>query len=462
MLVPVLRPVGHAVARLLPTGASGAVPSSDYQQPPTMGNHPMMVCGPCVMAIPYAQYAQSAPSWPFVVGGPIVSAQPWAAELPWEEELPQVTLPTSWINPDDDGSRRWADIDVEPIEELCDTAHTVTAHSAPTSPARSQKGNGRRQRRKQFNTAAIGTSATATFAEEGHKNRLDVASALRLSKTPELELAAPKQPLPVAALIAQSLAATKETTLGSGGEISRAEADAAIERLVAVSAEPILEGEEASVERRELVDWITSKAWPMAAMRHGTRIVQKAFDVLESTDKVLLAEGLKGHVQEALESPHANHVLQKCVETMPPAQIRFVLEEMVGYGAFFARRRFGCRVIERLLEHCPGPYVASLIDEILADAEKLCRHPFGNFVVQHVLEHGTVEQQKQVADILRANILHLARHRIASHVVEAAFVHCACEDKQALVEAMGTDTTDLSRTRYGSFVVREMHCRLGE
>jgi hypothetical protein len=73
-----------------------------------------------------------------------------------------------------------------------------------------------------------------------------------------------------------------------------------------------------------------------------------------------------GHVREAIESPHANFVLQKLIETMPPSFTSFVLDEIRGHVDWAARHRFGCRVVARLVEHNPAERVAVLLREMEA------------------------------------------------------------------------------------------------
>ncbi|CAE7866820.1 APUM1 [Symbiodinium necroappetens] len=211
--------------------------------------------------------------------------------------------------------------------------------------------------------------------------------------------------------------------------------------------------------RAEVMDLLWSSTWSMACTPGGTRVVQKALEVADTTERISLAEQLQGHVKEAFASPHANHVLQKCIELIPPDRLHFVLSEMLGHAVAAARHRYGCRVLERLLEHCPTEQTAPLVEEVLAGAPQLCRHTFGNFVVQHVLEHGTASQKRQVVDVIHADIQRLARHRVASHVVRCALKHGAPEDRQKLVQAIRKDPADLADLAHhhcGSFVVREM------
>jgi pumilio RNA-binding family len=107
-------------------------------------------------------------------------------------------------------------------------------------------------------------------------------------------------------------------------------------------------------------------------------VVQKAFEVAETAaEREALAKPLQGHVVEAAISPHANHVLQKCIEVLPANQVQFVLQEMKGNAVAAARHRYGCRVLERLIEHCPWTQTADLVEEVLDNASQLCRHTFG-------------------------------------------------------------------------------------
>ena len=59
--------------------------------------------------------------------------------------------------------------------------------------------------------------------------------------------------------------------------------------------------------------------------------------------KAMLASELRGHVREVLESPHANHVLQRSIEVMCPSTLAFVLTELLEWGrpVTVARHRYG-------------------------------------------------------------------------------------------------------------------------
>jgi hypothetical protein len=213
-------------------------------------------------------------------------------------------------------------------------------------------------------------------------------------------------------------------------------------------------------QRQATLAWVINSTWSLALTKRGCRIVQRALEVGTSAEKYQIAGKLHGHVCEALKSPHANFVLQRCIELLPPERMQFVLTELQGDAGYAAAHRFGCRILQRLIEQCPPWQVEGLITEILTDAGKLCRHQYGNFVIQHILQHGSPDHRHEIAEVLRKDTIRLAKHRIASHVLSSAMVHCSTEDVRALTQVVLEDAgqlADLSRRQYGSFVVREVH-----
>jgi len=207
---------------------------------------------------------------------------------------------------------------------------------------------------------------------------------------------------------------------------------------------------------------VLDATWPMALSRHGCRIVQAALDAADSQTRFMIADSFRSRVREALKSPHANHVLQRCVAVLPPDHIRFVISEMEGYVKEIARHPFGCRVLERIIEHCPQAQTEGLAQEVIADALDLSRHPYGNYVVQHILEHGTTEHRHLVAKNLMPAVRVLARHKIASNVVEKVLTYCEENQREQLKQRIvgnPQELASLEHSNYGSFVVKELKRR---
>jgi hypothetical protein len=213
-------------------------------------------------------------------------------------------------------------------------------------------------------------------------------------------------------------------------------------------------------KRKAAIEWIIASTRPLALTRRGCRIVQRAMEVASSPEQERIVANLQGFVLEALQSPHANYVLQKCFEVMPPLKLQFVLRELKGQGIFVARHRFGCRIIQRSIERCTAEQNEDLITEILMDAPQLVRHTYGNFVIQHILQYGTPKQVHQIAEVLLTDAIRFAKHRIASHVMSCAVSCCSPVDVQNLTDILlgeKAQSADLMHRQYGSYVVREVN-----
>jgi hypothetical protein len=216
-------------------------------------------------------------------------------------------------------------------------------------------------------------------------------------------------------------------------------------------------------ERHELLQWMMPVTLELALSVSGCRVVQAAVEVAGGEHRSQMTQRMHGHVAELLDSPHGNHVLQKCIEVLPPDTVQFVLNELCAFpdhGVAIAKHRFGCRILERLLEHCPAEQTRALVENVIENAYVLCRHPFGNYVVQHVLEYGTLSQRNAVVEaLLEGGVMQLAMHRVASNVIERALVQCTPEGRRALVGQLVVDpsaTLTMASSRYGSFIAQRL------
>ena len=83
----------------------------------------------------------------------------------------------------------------------------------------------------------------------------------------------------------------------------------------------------------------------------GCRVIQLAMELAEPSVAIELVSEMRGHVRDAIASPHGNYVIQKIIEAMPVGEFSFIAEELQGVGASVARHRYGCRIFCRLLEN---------------------------------------------------------------------------------------------------------------
>lgn len=188
-------------------------------------------------------------------------------------------------------------------------------------------------------------------------------------------------------------------------------------------------------------DRLKGRVWELSQDPVGCREVQRALECAATeADREALAAELQGHICEAMRCPHANYVLQKCVSVMRPANLQFIIDELVdknpGIATYTARHKYGCRIIQRILEHCPPSQLRSLAEHLLEDAVATCLHPYGNYVMQHLIEHGTAEQRHELSKLLRDNVEVVAADAHAGAVVGKAMTFGAEADKVELARAL--------------------------
>jgi len=174
---------------------------------------------------------------------------------------------------------------------------------------------------------------------------------------------------------------------------------------------------------------IAGRVWALAQDLVGCRTVQQAFEVARGVGELAaLAEELHGHVWEALRSPHANHVLQRCILAVPPELSQFVVDELLQASPVAAaQHKFGCRIVQRLFERCPAAQVQGLVDAILAEALAVAQHPYGNYVLQHLVEWGAPDERRRIFEVLVQDVRGMVSDAHSCAVLCAAL---ACGDEQ--------------------------------
>lgn len=188
----------------------------------------------------------------------------------------------------------------------------------------------------------------------------------------------------------------------------------------------------------------------------GCRIVQDAIEFGEPIVAAELAAELRGHVWEAIYSPHANFVVQKIIVMLPPEKAKFVVEELQGKGATLARHIYGCRVFCRLIEHNSA---AVLIREALVATSELSRHVYGHHVMESILEHGSREERAQIINALCKNLMQNVKSRNAIYVIVSTVTYASMEELQALVAALLADPctlASLTQTHSGCHILRTL------
>mmetsp|Transcript_124135 Transcript_124135/g.247313 ORF Transcript_124135/g.247313 Transcript_124135/m.247313 type:complete len:349 (+) Transcript_124135:117-1163(+) len=166
----------------------------------------------------------------------------------------------------------------------------------------------------------------------------------------------------------------------------------------------------------------------------GCHLVQQVLLLANASMQKTVVCEMEGHVQQALESPHANHVLQLAINLLAPSAVRFILDELMQcvHPVALARHPFGCRVLQRLIEHFPPEWLEQPLREILQEVSPLCQHAYGNFVVQHMLEHCVPAVRKRIVAAITQDIGNAATHFSACGVLDKALSYSTPEDQQQL------------------------------
>ncbi|CAJ1449931.1 unnamed protein product [Effrenium voratum] len=195
--------------------------------------------------------------------------------------------------------------------------------------------------------------------------------------------------------------------------------------------------------------------WDLSCHQAGCRLVQLALESASQQQASELASELKGHVQQAMASPHANYVVQKIVTRLLWSSCSFVAEELLRAAVQMSHQRFGCRIFCRLLEfHARQDTALRLVDEILQEAADLCCHPFGHHVVQSILEHGFEQHCDVVAHVIGSDVLAFAKDQNASYLVEKVLCTSSLAYQEALLAALRPFLAHLAVSRFGCYVAR--------
>jgi len=224
--------------------------------------------------------------------------------------------------------------------------------------------------------------------------------------------------------------------------------------------------------------------WELACRdKHSSRIVQNAVEISaqalwDATSEeawaiaVDAAEALmydlRWRARDAIVHPHANYVMHKIVELMPPMLAAFVPEALLGRGTAMSKHRVGCRTVLRIFRHqlaaAQVEPANALAEEVLANADTLLNEEFGNYVIQEFLESGTLDIQRRIVGALRLNsdgsndaLLRNAQKKHGSRIVEKALTCCNPEDAQGIADELLANVSNarvLAMSDFGGHVVK--------
>lgn len=189
----------------------------------------------------------------------------------------------------------------------------------------------------------------------------------------------------------------------------------------------------------------------------GCREVQHALETADEPARLRIAAELRGCAAQAARSPHANYVLQKCVEVLRPEAFDFIVQELLACPApEVARHKCGCRVLQRIMEFGSPAQVAELLEALLPQVCELSLHPYGNYVVQHMLRHGEREQQQRALAALAEDARGLCCDPFGAAVLRAALASGVEPQQSALARGLARDTRlllEMASSRTGHLAI---------
>ncbi|KAJ7774846.1 armadillo-type protein [Mycena metata] len=167
---------------------------------------------------------------------------------------------------------------------------------------------------------------------------------------------------------------------------------------------------------------------------YGCRVVQKAIECILPDQQASFVRELEPHIMGLVKDSNGNHVIQKVIERVSPDRLGFV-STFIGHVHELASHPFGCRVLQRCIEYLPDAQTRPLLDELLHHHTlNLMQDQFGNYVIQFILDKGRPEDKAVIIGQLRGRLLFMARHKFASNVCEKALQFAESEARRQLIE----------------------------
>jgi hypothetical protein len=192
---------------------------------------------------------------------------------------------------------------------------------------------------------------------------------------------------------------------------------------------------------------------------HGARAVQKLVDAVGSTHHVhvpRLVGSLEGAVSMLAKDSNGNHVVQKCVETLPPESLIFIFQGIAQEIVDLSSHRHGCRIVQRCIDVAQGHARWQLIRAICRNALTLVQDPFGNYVIQHVLEQNDPSACSEIVTTMLGRLGVLSRQKFSSNVVERCLKLCSEEETSKMITELAEPRGlgELLRDVFGNYVVQ--------
>jgi hypothetical protein len=207
---------------------------------------------------------------------------------------------------------------------------------------------------------------------------------------------------------------------------------------------------------------LVNKAGPymiqIAKNQHGTRALQKMIEAVQGPEQTAaIIDALSADVVGLIQDLNGNHVIQKCLNHLSPADSDFIFQA-VGLNALaVGSHRHGCCVLQRCIDHAHGAQQKRLVNQIIAQAFNLMQDQFGNYVVQYILDHDMHEYTGPLCNAFLGSVVELSKQKFSSNVVEKSIRVADVYWKRRLVEELFVSKEEMERLLrdgYANYVVQ--------
>ncbi|MBW0525349.1 hypothetical protein O181_065064 [Austropuccinia psidii MF-1] len=210
-------------------------------------------------------------------------------------------------------------------------------------------------------------------------------------------------------------------------------------------------------QRDLLIESISGELVSISLNMHGTRAVQKMIDFLSTQRQVQsLMLALNMNVVTLIKDLNGNHVIQKCLNHLPPEDNQFIYNAVAANCIEVATHRHGCCVLQRCIDHASESQRMQLVTEITYNSLTLVQDPFGNYVVQYVLDLNDSRFIEAIVRQFLGNVCALSMQKFSSNVVEKCIRVSDPAGRRALVEELsGRQILErLLRDSFANYVVQ--------
>jgi hypothetical protein len=226
-------------------------------------------------------------------------------------------------------------------------------------------------------------------------------------------------------------------------------------------------------------DILVSNAAPslvqIALNQHGTRALQKMIEFISTPNQVstlsvpvpqalvltlpqirLIIEAFSGQVVKLIQDLNGNHVIQKCLNHLQPADAQFIFDAVGANCITVGTHRHGCCVLQRCIDHASGFQKVQLVRQITQNSFHLVQDPFGNYVVQYILDLNDASFTNPLCLNFSGKVAELSKQKFSSNVIEKC-IRCAdMNTKRVLIEELmeSEELEKLMRDSYGNYVIQ--------